>query len=63
MLPSPFDEAHYRQALIKHMEAGVDTRQQWQHNAVEFSRKADLYSMPERAADIIEATATRRCTP
>jgi len=34
----------------------------WRHQALKFAKQADLYSLPERAADIIEGIAARKAS-
>lgn len=53
VLPSPFQQAEFNQALQDMLLSG--NRTLWQKNALEFTQKADIYSMPERAVDVIES--------
>ncbi len=47
---------------LQHMLTS-DQKQLWQNNALAFADSADIYSMPERAAALIEQTAENRTTP
>lgn len=50
---SPFNQDTFNQQLMHILTS--DKRQKWVDNALTFSKNADLYSMPERAAVIIES--------
>lgn len=52
VVKSPFEQSQLNQALSM-MLTNLEARNQWQKNALQFAETADLYSMPERAADII----------
>lgn len=54
VLSSPFQQQHLDQALSKVL-ADPALRAQWSANALRYAKTADLYSMPQRAADIILA--------
>ena len=58
VVKSPFSQTQLNKLTAEMLES--DQRQQWQNNAIEFSRREDLYSMPERAADIIINRAKTR---
>ena len=53
VLPSPFQQSLFNQTL-KNMLLSPE-RTTWQQNALAFTKNADIYSMPERAVDIIES--------
>jgi len=53
LLPSPFDQAMFDKLLLEMLLS--EERQAWQENGIKFGRYADIYSMPERAADEILA--------
>jgi len=53
VLSSPFQQAEFNQALQDMLLSG--NRTLWQKNALEFTQQADIYSMPERAVDVIES--------
>ena len=53
VLSSPFQQAKFNKTLIDVLSSSPLT--QWQQNALAFAQTADIYSMPERAADIIES--------
>lgn len=53
VLPSPFQQSQFNQALCN-MLLSPD-KKQWHDNAIAFAKQADIYSLPERAVDIIES--------
>src|SRR5690606_17566588 len=61
VLPSPFAQEALNSALAE-MLADDAQRQAWSRNGLAFADTADLYSMPQRAADVIlgEARCERR---
>lgn len=52
VLPAPFDQGNWNQ-LLEEMLLSAE-RQTWHENGIAFSKQADLYSLPEKAADLIE---------
>lgn len=52
IVPEPFVQASLDEALAR-LLGDPDARTHWQRNALAFADSADLYSLPERAADII----------
>ncbi len=52
VLPSPFRQDDLNSQLVKMLLS--EKRQQWSQNGLAFSRQADIYSLPEKAADLIE---------
>lgn len=52
LIPSPFDQGTLDHALAD-MLADADARARWSANGRAFADRADLYSMPDRAADVI----------
>ena len=52
VLASPFNQQVLNETT-KHMLQDDDARQRWSANGLAFANQADLYSMPQRAADII----------
>lgn len=54
VLKSPFQQEKLDQALSDIL-ADSDLRTRWSENALHYAKTADLYSMPQRAADIILA--------
>lgn len=58
VVSSPFSQKTLNQFTAEMLQS--DLSKQWQSNAIAFSKKADLYSMPERAAEIIIQAATAR---
>lgn len=58
VLPSPFMQTTLNAAL--EMMLLSSKRPLWQQNALTFSRQADIYSLPEKAADLIETVGRKR---
>lgn len=54
VLPAPFEQQAFDAALL-HMLMSKEERKTWQKNAIHFTQNADIYSLPQRAADHIEA--------
>ncbi len=54
VVPLPFVQSGFDR-LLEQMLADERPRTQWQRNGLVFAEQADLYSLPERAADIITA--------
>lgn len=52
VLPGPFSQTDLDQTL-QQMLQDPEARQRWQANALAYAGQADLYSLPERAADVI----------
>ena len=52
IVPQPFAQDALDRALATAL-GDDEARARWQRNALEFAGRADLYSMPERAADLI----------
>jgi UDP-glucose:(heptosyl)LPS alpha-1,3-glucosyltransferase len=52
VIPLPFAQAALDATLVAMLADGA-ARQQWSANGLTFAAHADLYSMPQRAADII----------
>lgn len=52
ILASPFNQEHLNHALLQSLQEPRQ-RQQWSKNALSYAEHADLYSMPEKAADVI----------
>ncbi len=53
VLSSPFEQAQFNQAFQDMLLSPV--RDVWRQKGLAFGKKADIYSMPERAVDIIES--------
>ncbi|EKD72706.1 MAG: hypothetical protein ACD_45C00608G0008, partial [uncultured bacterium] len=53
ILSSPFQQQEFNQTLMDMLSS--PERSTWHHNGLAFAKNADIYSMPERAADVIEA--------
>jgi UDP-glucose:(heptosyl)LPS alpha-1,3-glucosyltransferase len=58
VLTEPFQQSELNQQLLFMLTS--DQWQQWQHNALHYMRHSDIFSMPDKVADIIEATAKHR---
>lgn len=56
VIPLPFEQCALDQALAA-MLADGSARRKWHANGLAFADRADLYSLPERAADVILRTA------
>lgn len=56
VLPGPFDQAALDQALEDALGNPAE-RRRWSRNGLAFGGCADIYDMPERAADLIEERA------
>ncbi|MFT3759905.1 glycosyltransferase family 4 protein [Thauera sp.] len=52
VVPEPFVQAQLDRMLAEMLTDG-DARRRWQTNGLAFAEHADLYSLPERAADVI----------
>jgi UDP-glucose:(heptosyl)LPS alpha-1,3-glucosyltransferase len=58
VLTSPFQQAAYNQALETMLLSAE--HQQWRQNGLAFAHTADIYRLPEKAADLIEMTGRKR---
>lgn len=58
LVPIPFEQAVMNARLLDMLTSGELPRRR--ENALAFAARTDLYSLPERAAEIIEAVADRR---
>ena len=58
VVPSPFDRKRFLDMLIRMLHDDAQ-RARWRRNGIAFGRTEDLYSLPDRAAAIIEAMARR----
>ena len=54
VIPSPFEQSRLDRTLAEMLADDVQ-RSRWAHNALAYADSADLYSMPQRAADVILA--------
>ncbi len=52
ILPEPFDQARFNETVAATLD-DAGQRRRWQANGLAFAAHADLYSLPERAADRI----------
>ncbi|MET1077546.1 MAG: glycosyltransferase family 4 protein [Pseudomonas sp.] len=52
VLPAPFEQEALNRHLAEMLEDAA-SRQRWARNGLAFADRADLYSMPQRAADVI----------
>jgi len=53
VIASPFCQKHFNEKLTYSLSSAE--RFQWKKNAIDFSHKADIYSMPSRAVDFLES--------
>lgn len=51
IMPSPFDQTLFDASLCEML---LEDRTKWRENGVNFSKYADVYDMPKKAADVIE---------
>lgn len=58
VLPARFEQAAWNAALEKMLLSS--SRVEWGRNGVEFAKTNDIYSLPERAAELIEQRANQR---
>ncbi len=58
VLSEPFQQTEYNQVLLEMLTS--DQWQQWQDNALYYMRHSDIFSMPDKVSDIIEATGKQR---
>jgi len=58
VLSEPFQQSEFNQALLEMLTS--ESWQQWQDNALRYMRTSDIFSMPDRVADIIEETGANR---
>ncbi|WP_198264313.1 glycosyltransferase family 4 protein [sulfur-oxidizing endosymbiont of Gigantopelta aegis] len=58
VLSEPFQQAELNQQLLTMLTS--DEWQQWQDNALHYMRHSDIFSMPDKVSDIIEATGEKR---
>jgi UDP-glucose:(heptosyl)LPS alpha-1,3-glucosyltransferase len=58
VLSEPFSQAEFNQTLYQMLTS--EQWQQWQDNALSYMRNSDIFSMPDKVADIIEATGKAR---
>jgi UDP-glucose:(heptosyl)LPS alpha-1,3-glucosyltransferase len=58
LVPMPFAQSKLND-LLRDMLTSAE-RPRWRDKALAFAARADLYSLPERAAEIIETVAARR---
>lgn len=58
VLASPFEQASFNVALANMLVS--PERPTWKENALAFAKHADIYSLPEKAADLIEQVGSQR---
>jgi len=58
VLSEPFQQGEMNQQLLDMLTS--DQWPQWQDNALHYMRSSDIFSMPEKVSDIIEATGKAR---
>lgn len=60
VLTSPFQQAAFNASLEKMLRSSE--RAEWQKNGLAFANNPEIYSLPERSADIIENIGRKRAT-
>lgn len=60
VLASPFQQAAFNEALQSMLLSSE--RVHWRENGLQFAKQADIYSLPDKAADIIEQVGRQRAT-
>ena len=58
VLSEPFQQTEFNETLLDMLTS--KNWQQWQDNALHYMRNSDIFSMPEKVSDIIEATGQKR---
>ena len=58
VLSEPFQQSEFNQTLLEMLTS--HDWQKWQDNALHYMQTSDIFSMPEKAADIIEETSKAR---
>jgi UDP-glucose:(heptosyl)LPS alpha-1,3-glucosyltransferase len=58
IIPEPFSQQGM-DAMLLAMLTGID-RPRWRDNGIHYGREGDFYAMPDRVAEIIMASGTRR---
>jgi UDP-glucose:(heptosyl)LPS alpha-1,3-glucosyltransferase len=58
VMPSPFQQMSFNAALEKMLLS--PEREQWRHDALAFAKEADIYSLPEKAANFIDYVGQKR---
>ena len=58
VLSEPFQQSEFNQQLLAMLSS--EQWQQWQDNALHYMRNSDIFSMPDKVSDIIEATGKNR---
>lgn len=58
VLSEPFQQSEFNQQLLEMLSSAQ--WQQWQDNALHYMRNSDIFSMPDKVADIIEQTGEKR---
>lgn len=62
VLPSPFDQNQLNEALLIAL-TDTEKNNQWRKNGLQFAKLADIYSMSQKAADVIEKIALQENRP
>ncbi len=60
VLSEPFQQTELDQKLLEMLTS--EQWQQWQNNALNYMRNSDIFSMPQKVSDIIEATGEIRAS-
>ncbi|MEW6585066.1 MAG: glycosyltransferase, partial [Nitrospirota bacterium] len=57
LIPSPFEQRSFNELLRQMLES--PEREAWKHNGMTYVSRNDFFSMPEKAADVIESLAKK----
>lgn len=58
LIPSPFSQETFNAMLVEMMQS--PNRELWKRNGMDYIHCTDVFSLPQRAADVIEAVAHRK---
>jgi len=58
IVPSPFVQRAFDDMLNKML---LEDKTKWRENGLNFSKHADIYDMPIKAADVIDQVLERKC--
>lgn len=58
LIPSPYEQGVFNRVLLEMLTS--PEREKWRANGLAYVRENDVYSMPEKAADIIEGVANEK---
>lgn len=58
LIPTPFRQQEFN-AMLERILNSPHEREEWKRNGLAYASRADLFSLPERAADIIESVSKK----